>query len=249
MLGNFSFGDYFKKEAIEFANELLTKEYGIDPPPAGLHRARERRRGPGPVEEDRRRLGRPGHRASATRRTSGRWATWAPAVPCSEIHFPPGRRHPLRRAGGRTQCLGPACDCDRWIEIWNLVFMQFEQLPDKTRRPLPKPSVDTGMGLERLCAVLGGLRSNYETDLLRALIADVEAASGKKFVPSDYGKNFALGVDAGHLRSRPRGAFLIADGVFPEKTGREYTPAPDHAAGDLSPVAARGAKAPLRRGR
>src|SRR4029079_243396 len=91
----------------------------------------------------------------------------------------------LEEAAGR-KCLGPACDCDRWVEIWNLVFMQFEALPDKTRRPLPRPSVDTGMGLERLCAVLGGFRSNYETDLLRPLLHDVPRLAGKPFAPADY---------------------------------------------------------------
>jgi len=90
-----------------------------------------------------------------------------PCGPCSEIHYHQGDDVPCPEAAAGRACLGPACDCDRWIEIWNLVFMQFEQLPDRTRRPLPKPSVDTGMGLERLCAVLGGFRSNYETDLLR----------------------------------------------------------------------------------
>ena len=93
-----------------------------------------------------------------------------PCGPCSEIHFHQGDDVPCQEAAAGRPCLGPACDCDRWIEIWNLVFMQFEQLADKTRRPLPRPSVDTGMGLERLCAVLQGVRSNYETDLLRPLI-------------------------------------------------------------------------------
>jgi alanyl-tRNA synthetase len=146
-----------------------------------------------------------------------------PCGPCSEIHFHQGDEIPCAEVAAGGRCLGPACDCDRWIEIWNLVFMQFEQLPDKTRRPLPKPSVDTGMGLERLCAVLGGFRSNYETDLLRPLIADVESASGKQFVPSDYGKNspsVSMRAISDHARAA---AFLIADGVFPEKTGREYT--------------------------
>jgi alanyl-tRNA synthetase len=100
--------------------------------------------------------------------------------------------------------------------------MQFEQLPDRTRRPLPKPSVDTGMGLERLCAVLGGFRSNYETDLLRPLIAQVERLTGKTFAPSDYSAGsvaVSMRAIADHARAA---AFLIADGVFPEKTGREY---------------------------
>src|SRR5437763_269175 len=109
-----------------------------------------------------------------------------PCGPCSEIHYFQGADIACAEEAAGGKCLGPACDCDRWVEIWNLVFMQFDQLPDKSRRALPRPSVDTGMGLERLCAVLGGFRSNYETDLLRPLVAEAEAASGKKFVPNDY---------------------------------------------------------------
>src|SRR6185436_10866156 len=222
MLGNFSFGDYFKKEAIEFANELLPKEYGIDPRRLvyTVHESDDEARALwkkiAGVADD---------RVIGLGDKENFWAMGdvGPCGPCSEIHFHQGDDIPCAELAAGRQCLGPACDCDRWIEIWNLVFMQFEQLPDKTRRPLPKPSVDTGMGLERLCAVLGGLRSNYETDLLRALIADVEAASGKKFVPSDYGKNspsVSMRAISDHARAA---AFLIADGVFPEKTGREYT--------------------------
>jgi len=86
-----------------------------------------------------------------------------PCGPCSEIHFHQGDDIPCAEVAAGNTCQGPACDCDRWIEIWNLVFMQYEQFADRTRKPLPKPSVDTGMGLERLCAVIGGFRSNYET--------------------------------------------------------------------------------------
>jgi alanyl-tRNA synthetase len=145
-----------------------------------------------------------------------------PCGPCSEIHFHQGDDIPCQESAAGRPCLGPACDCDRWIEIWNLVFMQFEQLADKSRRPLPRPSVDTGMGLERLCAVIQGFRSNYETDLLRALIDQGAGLAGKAFVPDDYGQgsvSVSLRAIADHARAS---AFLIADGVFPEKTGREY---------------------------
>src|SRR3954471_5850584 len=188
MLGNFSFGDYFKKDAIEFAHQLLTGEYAIDAKRL-VYTVHE--------SDDEARVlwkkiaGATDSQVIALGDKDNFWAMGdvGPCGPCSEIHFHQGDDVPcLEEAAGRA-CLGPACDCDRWIEIWNLVFMQFEQLADKTRRPLPRPSVDTGMGLERLCAVLGGFRSNYETDLLRPLVADVEAASGKKFVPSDYGKS------------------------------------------------------------
>ena len=143
-----------------------------------------------------------------------------PCGPCSEIHYLQGAEiHcAVETAGGH--CQGPACDCDRWVEIWNLVFMQFEQVAPGDRRPLPKPSVDTGMGLERLCAVLQGVRSNYETDLLRPLIDRVAELSKKTFVPADYeGQSVSLRAIADHARAA---AFLIADGVFPDKTGREY---------------------------
>src|SRR3954451_3591846 len=143
-----------------------------------------------------------------------------PCGPCSEIHYLQGNDIPCAVEAAGGSCLGPACDCDRWVEIWNLVFMQFEQVAPGDRRPLPKPSVDTGMGLERLCAVVQGVRSNYETDLLRPLIQRGEALSGKTFVPSDYqGESVSLRAIADHARAS---AFLIADGVFPDKTGREY---------------------------
>jgi alanyl-tRNA synthetase len=221
MLGNFSFGDYFKKDAIEFAHELLTRQYAIDPKRLvyTVHEsdaeARELWKKIAGIGDD---------RVISLGDKENFWAMGetGPCGPCSEIHFHQGDDVPCAEVAAGRSCLGPACDCDRWIEIWNLVFMQFEQLPDKTRRPLPKPSVDTGMGLERLCAVLGGFRSNYETDLLRALIAPVEAASGKKFVPSDYAEgspSVSMRAISDHARAA---AFLIADGVFPEKTGREY---------------------------
>jgi alanyl-tRNA synthetase len=143
-----------------------------------------------------------------------------PCGPCSEIHYYQGDGIPCPVEAGGGKCLGPACDCDRWVEIWNLVFMQFEQIAPGDRRPLPKPSVDTGMGLERLCAVLSGVRSTYETDLIRPLIAHAEKLSGKSFVPADYaGTSVSLRAIADHARAA---AFLIADGVFPDKTGREY---------------------------
>src|SRR5687768_16217657 len=221
MLGNFSFGDYFKTNAIEFANELLTKEYAIDPKRLvyTIHESDDEAR-----VLWKKIAGVPDDRVIAVGDKENFWAMGetGPCGPCSEIHFHQGDQIPCSEVAAGRSSLGPACDCDRWIEIWNLVFMQFEQLPDKTRRLLPKPSVDTGMGLERLCAVLGGFRSNYETDLLRSLIGDVEAASGKRFVPDDYAEgspSVSMRAISDHARAA---AFLIADGVFPEKTGREY---------------------------
>src|SRR6187401_3604794 len=219
MLGNFSFGDYFKPDAIAFAYELLTKRYAIDP----------------------RRLVYTVHESAAEARAIWKKVAgvgddkvislgdkdnfWAmgetgPCGPCSEIHFLQSNDLPCAEEAAGRKCLDAACDCDRWVEIWNLVFMQYEQVAKDDRRPLPKPSVDTGMGLERLCAVLNGVRSTYETDLVRPLIAHAEKLSGKTFDPTDYaGTGVSLRAIADHARAA---AFLIADGVFPDKTGREY---------------------------
>jgi alanyl-tRNA synthetase len=219
MLGNFSFGDYFKADAIAFAHELLTKTYAIDAARL-VYTVHE-------TDDEARALwkriaGVGDDRVIGLGDKDNFWAMGetGPCGPCSEIHYLQGAdiHCAVETAGGH--CQGPACDCDRWVEIWNLVFMQFEQVAPGDRRPLPKPSVDTGMGLERLCAVLQGVRSNYETDLLRPLIDRVADLSKKKFVPTDYqGESISLRAIADHARAA---AFLIADGVFPDKTGREY---------------------------
>jgi alanyl-tRNA synthetase len=219
MLGNFSFGDYFKPDAIAFAHELLTKRYAIDPKRL-VYTVHE-------TDDEARALWRKVAGVADDRIISlgdkdNFWAMGetGPCGPCSEIHYHQGDGIPCAVEADGGKCQGPACDCDRWIEIWNLVFMQFEQFGPGDRRPLPKPSVDTGMGLERLCAVLAGVRSNYETDLLRPLIAHAETLSGKTFVPTDYeGTAVSLRAIADHGRAA---AMLIADGVFPDKTGREY---------------------------
>ncbi len=219
MLGNFSFGDYFKADAIAFAHDLLTKTYGIrqDRLIYTVHESDDEARGLW-----RKIAGVGDDRVISLGDKDNFWAMGetGPCGPCSEIHYLQGTQIPcaVETAGGH--CQGPACDCDRWVEIWNLVFMQFEQVGPGDRRPLPKPSVDTGMGLERLCAVLQGVRSNYETDLLRPLIDRVAALSKKTFDPTDYeGTSVSLRAIADHARAS---AFLIADGVFPDKTGREY---------------------------
>ena len=221
MLGNFSFGDYFKADAIAFAFELLTKEYRIDPARL-IYTVHD-------SDDEALRLWKKvaGVGDDRVKKLGDKDNFWAmgdtgPCGPCSEIHFHQGDDIPCaEETAGRT-CEGPACDCDRWLEIWNLVFMQFEQLPGGERRPLPRPSVDTGMGLERLCAVLQGVRSNYETDLLRPLIDRVQGLSSVAvaFEPWDYeGRSVSLRAIADHARAA---AFLIADGVFPDKSGREY---------------------------
>ena len=219
MLGNFSFGDYFKPDAIAFAHELLTKDYAIDPKRLvyTVHEsdaeARSLWKKVAGVGDD---------RVISLGDKDNFWAMGetGPCGPCSEIHFLQSNDIPCAEEAAGRKCQEAACDCDRWVEIWNLVFMQFEQVGPGDRRPLPKPSVDTGMGLERLCAVLNGVRSTYETDLVRPLIAHAEKLSGKGFTPSDYaGTSVSLRAIADHARAA---AFLIADGVFPDKTGREY---------------------------
>jgi alanyl-tRNA synthetase len=219
MLGNFSFGDYFKAEAIAFGYELLTKDYAIDPKRL-VYTVHE-------SDAEARALWKKVADVADARVISlgDKENFWAmgdtgPCGPCSEIHYHQGDDIPCAAEAAGGPCEGPACDCDRWVEVWNLVFMQFEQVGPGDRRPLPKPSIDTGMGLERLCAVLQGVRSNYEIDLLRPLVDHVAKLSGKTFNPNDYaGTSASLRAIADHARAS---AFLIADGVSPDKTGREY---------------------------
>jgi alanyl-tRNA synthetase len=209
MLGNFSFGDYFKDDAIALAWELVTKEYGLD----------AKRLLVTVYAEDE-------EAASIWKKVAGfddsriiRIATsdnfWSmgdtgPCGPCSEIFFD----HGDKVAGGPPG--SPDQDGDRFIEIWNLVFMQFEQHQDGSRTSLPKPSIDTGMGLERVAAVLQGVHNNYDIDLFRALISAEEAVYGQKAAGD---KTASFRVIADHLRTS---AFLVADGVLPSNEGRGY---------------------------
>jgi alanyl-tRNA synthetase len=223
MLGNFSFGDYFKEDAIRFAWELLTKDLGI--PAARLQvtvfggdSAMKL-----PADDEARALwkkiaGLPDDRILGLGAKDNFWqmGDTGPCGPCSEIHFHQGDDLPCPE----RECKGPACDCDRWLEIWNLVFMQFERDSAGNLSKLPAPSVDTGMGLERLCAVLQGKRSNYETDLFTPIIGEIEKIAKKKLDHADFsGANASIRAIADHARAT---AFLMADGVMPEKTGREY---------------------------
>jgi len=223
MLGNFSFGDYFKREAIASAWELLTAELGVDKNRLAVTVfGGDEALGVGADDEARelwRQIaGLPQDRVLSLGAKDNFWqmGDTGPCGPCSEIHFHQGEDLPCPE----EHCKGPACDCDRWVEIWNLVFMQFERHSSGELTPLPAPSVDTGMGLERLCAVLQGVRSNYETDLFTAINAEIERLSGKRFVPTDYeGESVSIRAIGDHARAT---AFLISDGVMPEKTGREY---------------------------
>ena len=209
MLGNFSFGDYFKEEAIELAWNLITKEYGL---------ARDKLLVTVFHTDD--------EAAGHWKKVSGlsddriiRIATsdnfWAmgetgPCGPCTEIFYDHGEDIPGGPPGSADQ------DGDRFIEIWNLVFMQYDQQTKETRVPLPKPSIDTGMGLERLAAVLQGKHNNYDIDLFRALI---EAVAHETGINPDGPQSASHKVIADHLRTT---AFLIADGVLPSNEGRGY---------------------------
>jgi alanyl-tRNA synthetase len=209
MLGNFSFGDYFKERAIELAWNLVTKEFGLpkDKLTATVY-----------IDDDVafglwKKIG--GLPESRIIRIAGSDNFWAmgdtgPCGPCSEIFFDHGDKIPGGPPGS------PDADGDRFIEIWNLVFMQYEQLPGGQRIDLPKPSIDTGMGLERVAAVLQGVHSNYEIDLFRHLIAAVHEYIGK---PSNAVNEASPRVIADHLRAS---SFLIADGVLPSNEGRGY---------------------------
>jgi alanyl-tRNA synthetase len=213
MLGNFSFGDYFKESAIELAWNLITKDYGLDKSRLMVTVYHD--------DEDAFRIWKKltGFHDSRIVRIATADNFWAmgdtgPCGPCSEIfydHDPDGKK---RIAGGPP---GSAdADGDRFIEVWNLVFMQFEQRAPGDRVPLPKPSIDTGMGLERISAVLQGVHDNYDTDLFRALIAASVDATGVK--PEGEAR-FSHRVIADHLRAT---SFLIADGVLPSNEGRGY---------------------------
>lgn len=213
MLGNFSFGQYFKKEAIAFAWELLTQHFNMP---------RDRLRITIFEKDD---------EAFELWKSHGirpQWITrlgekdnfWAmgdtgPCGPCSEIHYDWGEKYGC----GKPTCDSPSCPCGtRFLEIWNLVFMQFNRDPQGKLNPLPKPSVDTGAGLERMASVLQGVYSNYDTDLFLPLIKEIAGRVGKPY-QAQNGSGVSMRVIADHMRS---GTFLISDGVIPSNEGRGY---------------------------
>ncbi|QJE72986.1 alanine--tRNA ligase [Aerophototrophica crusticola] len=209
MLGNFSFGDYFKADAIELAWTLITKEFGL--PKERLcvtvfHTDDEA------ADLWKKVAGLGDDKIIRIPTSDNFWmmGDTGPCGPCSEIFFDHGSHIPGGPPGSAEQ------DGDRFIEIWNLVFMQYEQLPGGERVPLPKPSIDTGMGMERLAAVLQGVHDNYDTDLLRSLIlASADATNTSPDGPHAVSHR----VIADHLRAT---SFLVADGVLPSNEGRGY---------------------------
>jgi alanyl-tRNA synthetase len=212
MLGNFSFGDYFKREAIFYGWDFLTREVGLDGKRMTVTVFREDDEA---ADIWHRTMGLPASRIVRFDEKDNFWAMGptGPCGPCSEIIYDQGEGVGC----GRPDC-SVACDCDRFLEIWNLVFMQYNQDETGARTPLPKPSIDTGMGLERLAAVAQGVTSNYDTDLFRPII---DAISRLSEVPRGRSQeaDAAMRVIADHARAT---AFLIADGVLPANEGRGY---------------------------
>lgn len=212
MLGNFSFGDYFKEKAVEFAWDLLTNGYGLpaDKLWASVY-----------TEDDEawdlwhKGIGIPESRMVRLGEEENFWAMGdtGPCGPCSELHLDRGEEFGC----GRPDC-SVDCDCDRFLEIWNLVFMQYDRDESGTLTPLPKPSIDTGLGLERLASLLQNKETNFETDLIFPIIQRAEELSESAY-GSDRATDVAMKVIADHSRAA---AFLIGDGVLPSNDGRGY---------------------------
>ena len=218
MLGNFSFGDYFKKEAIDFAWELLVKDLGLTPERLAVTVFEGDSEVPGDdqaAEHWARYL--PPDRIYRLGRKDNFWSMGdtGPCGPCSEVHFHQGDHLPCSEPKG---CRGLACECDRWMEIWNLVFMQFNRDARGKLESLPAPSVDTGMGLERIAAVVQGVASNYDTDLFQPYLAEIASLTGRRYRSSEA-DDVSFRVIADHVRAT---AFLITDGVMPGNEGRGY---------------------------
>jgi len=210
MLGNFSFGDYFKSEAIDFAWKFLTEELLIDKNKLYItvHESDDEAKEIWMKEQ-----GIPEERIFKLGDKDNFWemGDTGPCGPCSEIFYDHGEKY---KSGNYKNLLD---DEERYVEIWNLVFMQFEKHADGSRTTLPKPSVDTGAGLERLSAVLQGVYWNYDTDLFQPIIKELEKLSGKSYQDTKY--QTAMRVVADHIRSC---TMLISDGVIPSNDGRGY---------------------------
>ncbi|MCL1890270.1 MAG: alanine--tRNA ligase, partial [Desulfovibrionaceae bacterium] len=216
MLGNFSFGDYFKAEAIQFAWELITGELGLSPGKLYITIYKD--------DDEAANLwlkhsSVPQERILRMDEKDNFWSMGdtGPCGPCSEILIDQGEQ---LRCG--PDCGIGRCDCDRFLEIWNLVFMQYNQIAPGQREPLPRPSIDTGMGLERISAVCQGVYSNYDGDLFQELIGFTAFLAGVKYshsAPDSNDTDTALRVVADHSRAA---AFMLADGIMPSNEGRGY---------------------------
>ena len=216
MLGNFSFGDYFKSDSIDWAWAFLTKELGL-PAERLAVTVFDGTGEDAPADDEAAEMWLRHVPAGRVYRCSAKDNFWqmgdtGPCGPCSEIHLFKGDTAPATADQPGT---GPAFDEDDWVELWNLVFMQYEKPGDGTMRPLPKPSIDTGSGLERIAAAVMGAKSNYESDLLAPMVMEAKRLAG---APTGVGEA-PFRVIADHARAS---AFLVADGVFPDKAGRSY---------------------------
>ncbi len=212
MLGNFSFGDYFKEEAIAYAWEWMTVDLGMPPERlwATIYKDDDEA-----CELWQKLAGLPTDRIVRLGEKDNFWAMGdtGPCGPCSEIVIDQGPEVGC----GRPTC-DIECDCDRYLELWNLVFMQFNRDASGTLTPLPKPSIDTGAGLERITAVVQGVHSNFDTDLLRPLVTAVEELSGRAYGARER-DDVSMRVIADHARAA---TFLVSDGVLPSNEGRGY---------------------------
>ena len=212
MLGNFSFGDYFKEEAIGLAWEFLTERLGLPKERLWVTIFRDDDEA---GEIWRKSIGLPPDRIVRCGEKDNFWSMGdtGPCGPCSEIHFDQGEG-----VGCLTAGCGVECDCDRYLEVWNLVFMQWSRDEKGVLTPLPKPSIDTGMGLERLTSVVQGKNSNYDTDLFSGTFAHLQEISGKIYGKSQS-DDISMRVIADHIRAV---VFLLTDGVLPSNEGRGY---------------------------
>ena len=213
MMGNFSFGDYFKKEAIGYAWDFLTQDMGL---PAEKLYATVYKLDQESYDIWFHDIGLPAERISRLGESDNFWqmGDTGPCGPCSEIYIDRGTIFGC----GSTDC-APGCSCDRFLEIWNNVFMQYDRQPDGTDKPLKQTGVDTGMGLERLCAIMQDKDSVFETDLFSNIIAQTEQLTGHAYATSAPEIQGAFRVLADHIRSS---CFAIADGCTPSNEGRGY---------------------------
>ena len=212
MLGNFSFGDYFKPDAIRFAWDLVTRDYGIDPARLWVTVFRD--------DDDawniwHQHVGLPAEKIFRLGEKDNFWAMGdtGPCGPCSEIHYDFGHSP----VPGHGDC-DLTCSCGRWVEVWNLVFMQFNRDESGTMAPLPSPSIDTGMGLERVATILQGKGTNYDTDLFRPLLDEISTIANTDY-GADPNDDVSMRIIADHARAA---TFVVSDGQYPGNDKRGY---------------------------
>ena len=213
MLGNFSFGDYFKSEACAWAWEYSTKVLGLDPDRIWISIFETDDEAEAIWRDE---VGVATGRIVRMGEKDNFWSAGptGPCGPCSELYYDQG----AEVGCGAPEC-APGCDCDRFLEYWNLVFMQYDRQEDGTLVPLPKKNIDTGMGLERIAAILQGVHSNFETDVLKRLMEVAEEITGSTYGGGDERTDTSLRILSDHARAV---TFLIADGVMPSNEGRGY---------------------------